>query len=391
MPALTLGERLREARKRVDLTQQQLADAAGLSVSTIRKLEQGARQEARLETVRQLATVLRIPTTRLVESGPERGPLGVEAPERWEPVRRALFVAGDPVDEPPTAVGVTAALHDALALAESARYRELAQALPALIRDARALVDVDAAGRAVHTWVMQLVGHTLVQHRQFDVAEMVVESALDGAESHRQAASVAATWCWLHLRRGRLDDAQRLAVCWADEVEPRRITRAAPEELEAWGKMLTRVAASAVRDNRPGTAAAALRYARAAAEALGDRRATGRLDRPSSVFDLVNVRRNEAEYAAIADRPDTVLEIAASVPHAPTNDHRRHLLDVAHAQAALKRREEAVGTLWGIWQEAPEWLAQQVYAQDILAGIVERRRTLTPEMRQLAEAVRLPL
>jgi len=44
-----------------------------------------------------------------------------------------------------------------------------------------------------------------------------------------------------------------------------------------------------------------------------------------------------------------------------------------------------------IRRTAPEWFAQQRYAHDIVAGIVQRRRTLTPEMRELADAVRLPL
>jgi hypothetical protein len=33
----------------------------------------------------------------------------------------------------------------------------------------------------------------------------------------------------------------------------------------------------------------------------------------------------------------------------------------------------------------------QRFARDILSGIIERRRKLTPEMRGLAAAVRLPL
>lgn len=39
---------------------------------------------------------------------------------------------------------------------------------------------------------------------------------------------------------------------------------------------------------------------------------------------------------------------------------------------------------------APQWLPHQRYARDIVGRIVEKRRTLTPEMRLIADAVGLP-
>jgi transcriptional regulator with XRE-family HTH domain len=46
-----IGDRLREARKRRGLTQRELAQLTGLSVSLVRKVEQGDYGEIRLETV----------------------------------------------------------------------------------------------------------------------------------------------------------------------------------------------------------------------------------------------------------------------------------------------------------------------------------------------------
>ena len=46
----TLGGRLASARKRRGLSQRELAQASGLSVSLIRKIEQGEREDTRLET-----------------------------------------------------------------------------------------------------------------------------------------------------------------------------------------------------------------------------------------------------------------------------------------------------------------------------------------------------
>jgi hypothetical protein len=57
----------------------------------------------------------------------------------------------------------------------------------------------------------------------------------------------------------------------------------------------------------------------------------------------------------------------------------------------VRQYPEAVAVLQDIRAAAPEWLAQQRYATDILTRIIGRRRSLTPEMRELARFLRLPL
>ena len=66
----TLGGRLASARKRRGLSQRELAQASGLSVSLIRKIEQGEREDTRLETARKLAAALGVPTTTLADQAP---------------------------------------------------------------------------------------------------------------------------------------------------------------------------------------------------------------------------------------------------------------------------------------------------------------------------------
>ncbi|GAA3518048.1 hypothetical protein FHR32_006317 [Streptosporangium album] len=46
--------------------------------------------------------------------------------------------------------------------------------------------------------------------------------------------------------------------------------------------------------------------------------------------------------------------------------------------------------LQDVRQRAPEWILTQRYARDILTAVIERRRSLTPEVRDLADAIRLP-
>lgn len=63
--ALTELKKLREARK---LTQQQLAEAAGIPISTIQKHERGVQNDAALSVAGKLATALDVPITALFDA-----------------------------------------------------------------------------------------------------------------------------------------------------------------------------------------------------------------------------------------------------------------------------------------------------------------------------------
>lgn len=60
-----IGSRVRDNRKLRGLTQQELARLSGLSVSLVRKLEQGEYGGIRLETVHKLAIALKVHTSAL--------------------------------------------------------------------------------------------------------------------------------------------------------------------------------------------------------------------------------------------------------------------------------------------------------------------------------------
>ncbi|MFI1799024.1 helix-turn-helix domain-containing protein [Streptomyces sp. NPDC020379] len=389
----TIGRRLHEVRKRRGLSQRELATASGVSLSLIRKLEQGERNDTRLETARRLAVALGVPTTRLLAE-PDDHEDDFPPPDQWAPVRQALTpgVRPDEPDEPPTVSGVLGALDSTLPLFSGDRYAELGPVLPALIRDADSLAEADAEGRAVRARVMQLTGWLLTQTRQFTAAHDALDRSLDGAPDRLHGAATVSTQCWLLLRQGRLAEARELATRWADEMEP-RMSRATPAELSAWGWLLLRLSAASVRDNRPGEAEQALRLAHSAAVAMGREFAP---DKDFlRAFGPVTVTLKRAENAMITDRPDVVLQLAERVPAGglrPTSNNRnRHLLDVAEAHVRSRQYAEAVDILQTIRRAAPQWLPNQRYARDILGRVIDRRRTLTPEMRTLADAVGVPM
>ncbi|MFR9723397.1 helix-turn-helix domain-containing protein [Streptomyces sp. MS19] len=382
-----VGKRVKQARKLRGLTRLELAEAAGVSVSTLRKLEQEERPSARMETLHALAKALRVPTMSLVKAAEPGGPRVSAATDAlWESARAALMKPPVQPDDPATVTGVTEVLEGGVRLYRSHRFGALAAALPPLIRDADAL---GGNGRPLRHRVLQLAAGALTHTRQFDVAEAVLTRALDTAGDRMESAATVNTLCWLLMRRGRLDEALALATRWADELEP-RISRATAAELAAWGLVLLNVSAAAVRDNQPGVAADALRLARAAA-------AIGREVHPAHeqmrTFGPTTVRMKAVEDALVRDHPDTALRLAARLPRHPVRPsvsvRARHTLAVAEAHARVGQYPEAFGRLSEARAASPEWFPNQTPARDVLRTVLEGRRALTPEMRAMAKSLGL--
>jgi transcriptional regulator with XRE-family HTH domain len=386
MEASTLGERIRNVRRRRGLTQRELATATGLSESFIKKVEQGRIEDMRLETARKVAVALNVPTMDIVSP---QHPEQQETPGAgiWAATRDALLSPQAPPDEHAAGQGTADTLLAAVKLYHANRYDRLALVLPALIRDSR------DAPPLTRSRVMQLAGSVMTQTRQRDAARAALEQSVAGAEatgSTTDAASAIVTMCWLMLTEGRFEDVRRLAADWADRTEPRLSTATVPE-ISAWGWLLLRGSAAAIRDNRPDEAADMMNLAEAAAVVTGTDRKDWR--HYWTTFGPATVAMKRTENALINGHPDIALRLAARVPGqlSPTSDNRnRHLIDVAAAHAELRRYDDSVAVLKQLNAQSGPWLAEQRSARDILGRIIARRRTLTPDMRELADAVRLP-
>lgn len=114
---------------------------------------------------------------------------------------------------------------------------------------------------------------------------------------------------------------------------------------------------------------------------------------PWHVFGPVTVSVAAAENATVQGNPKAALDIARKLTRLklPVRKYApSHRLDVAQAHVSLRQYPEAISVLQQLRQERPEWLPQQRHASDILTKIIRRRRTLTPEMRDLASFVSLP-
>ena len=382
-----IGDRIRNARKRCGLSQRELAELSGLSLSLIRKLEQGERPDTRVETLRKLAVAMGVPTTTLLAPAPAEQPPADGG--LWAPARQAItHPQRRDTPEPVTERGLTDALLAAVKLYHDNQYDQLARVLPGL------LADGEDAPPLLRSRILQLAGSIMVQTRQLDPARIALDRSVTDAEntgSVLDAASAVITMCWLLLLDRQFEQVRALAAQWADRVEP-RLSTATVREMSVWGWLLLRGSAAAIRDNRPGEAADMMRLAEAAAVATGRER--GGYQMYWTTFGPATVAMKRVENAVVDGRPDIALRLARHVPPdlRPTSDNRnRHLLDVSAAHLELRHYDDAFGILHALNGDAGPWLAEQRMARDLLAQIIHRRRTLTPEMRQLAAAIRLDL
>ncbi|WP_040808340.1 helix-turn-helix domain-containing protein [Nocardia concava] len=380
-----LGQRLRSVRKRRGLTQRELAAGSGVSVSFIRKIEQGERDDARIETLRRLAVGLGCPLTALI--GDEPRPPESRNGEFWAETRRAINSPREPSSEEPVTAGdVAESLNSAVRMYHDNDYEQLARVLPGLVEFS------GSAPPRLQARILQLAGSVMVQTRQLRTARTVLERSLAAAESTDDvldAASVVVTLCWLLLVERRFQQVDELAVTWADRIEP-RISTASERELSTWGWLLLRGSAAAIRDNRPDDAEDMMRFAQAAAVAV-KREPTVYHDY-WTLFGPATVAMKRVENAVIDDRPDLALRLARDVPTGlrPTSDNRnRHLLDVADAHLTLHRPDPALDILLQLSREARPWLVEQRLAKDLLTRMIGKRRTLTPDMRSLADLIHL--
>ncbi|MDG4784371.1 helix-turn-helix transcriptional regulator [Micromonospora sp. WMMD1102] len=401
----TLGDNIARHRRRQRLTQEQLAEHAGLSVETIRKLETNSRTSSRLPTIGRLARALGVRTTDLLGDA-------TSAAARREPdhlplslidIRRALTPARGPGGTvrlpdgpPPTLPTIRSRLRAADQAYHRGDYGTVLGILPSLITSGRLAVETASArarpqAHAALADVCYLTGELLIQLRAGDLAYTAISSALDAAEAAGDPILGALTVkgaSWLLLRQGRLAEAEQLAVSTADRVEP-RMSRAQPEELAVWGWLLLFGAAAAARDQRPDDATEMLDSAAAAGARLGDRPIPGRLAIVGG-FRSARAEMARVEAAAVTGDPAAVLRLSERMPVTATvpTSQRRHQLDVAWAHVQTGQYADATQVLTRLSRQAPAWLRHQRYARDIVADLAAaRRRAMGAELAELAALV----
>lgn len=394
-------DRLRDLRRRRGLTQEQLAERAGLSLGVVKKIEQGG--QARVDTYHTLARALGVRTSALFDPvGPHRTRRGDGDKIDLMPLRQAVAPPVGPhghpaavtVDEDgPDVDRLWATARQLAGAYHRDRYGEVAELLPALVLGAHAAVEHhrgsghQESALRLRANVLQMAGRYLTQVRAYDLAHMALRDAVRDAAAAGDMDEVAGAVYqqgWLLIRQGRLDEAEAVSVEAAEAVEP-KISRATRRGLGGWGKLLVHASSAAARNNRPEEARQLLRLARTAGAALGG---TTAVEESSwGRFDWRTVAFQGIENHLVAERPDRVLSLAGRLPPTRRAFARRHLLDVAQAHVLLRQGDEAEGILEALLAETPQWLRHQRLADDVFQGTLRlsKRRRATARQRRLAE------
>lgn len=390
----TTAERLKTLRS--GMTQEQLAEAAEVSVGVVRKLERGG--TASLPSLLAIASTLGTDIAVL---------LGQQAPRRSmdrdeRAALRTLSAAthdaaiGIPADtEPGTVTELRAVVQHADTAYWAGRYTELGTLLAALLPEARArydavgtgereaaaglLADVfQTAGMAANVWGSRDLAYAALTYGR----QIAVQAGDDLREAH-----LAATTAWVNLRDGRTAQGFALAAARAERIEP-RMSEHDPDRLSVYGQLVTNAAVAASRGGASAdTAREYLSQAHAVGARLGSEYARGGHAQPYgplyAATQAMSIAVALGDTAGALRLMDTV-RLDETVPLAT---RARYGLDVALTHVECRRWDRAADTLEAVCTMAPGWVQHQMLPGVIisrLAGVSVGR------LRGLAHAAGCP-
>lgn len=399
-----MGNRVVELRRRRGMTQEELAETAGLHVNVIKKIENGG--TARMESYHAIARALGVvtmtfvlPSTVAPEPADARDDRDIVLADLRGVIVPPIGLSGpiyrDHLDEgEPNLDRLNRAAHALFSAYHADRYDDVAQLAPALIRSAHFHVDAVPESQRrdavrLRGDLLGVTGRYLIQVRAHDLALIALRDAIrDASEAGDQVLAVSAigSQAWIMLRQARFADVEQVCAAIADDIEP-RLSSATPNELAAWAWMLMRASAAAARNNRPEEAREYLSTAAAAAARIGVQHED--LDGHIN-FGPLTVAVKGPENELIAGHPDRALELSEQLPRGVgkvnPSGWNRHLLDRARAQLQIGQVDEATLTLTGLRQQSGNWMRHQRLARDIVRDLLKaRKRMPSDQQRALAD------
>ncbi|MGW2818005.1 helix-turn-helix domain-containing protein [Streptomyces sp. NPDC001415] len=395
----SIGDRIARLRLRRKLTQEGLAERAGLSADVVRKLEQGVRQTARLTTINALAKALDVEPSMLVGQpmtfevrSEEDQPSVLALRQAISPVSDLLGEDPDPED-PPLLTELQASLRSTERIRREGRMGAIGVLLPQLIRDAKAVTRdrdglVAAAAQSVLAEAYQVAATTLTALGKEDAAFTALERSMDAArrgdDPHLEIVGISSL-AWIFTKQGRLADAERVALTTAERIEPN--FRSQSIELALWGILLLRAATAAVRLQRQETVKDLLNMASAAAARIG----TDRLDY-ATPFGPTNAGIAKVNFLVEMGENTAALRAARAVPDLeslPPTWRARFHVDRALAHAELNNDDHALQALLVAERTAPEWMRYHATSRHLVADLRGRERRRTSPLAELAHRLDL--
>jgi transcriptional regulator with XRE-family HTH domain len=393
----TIGQRVRDARLRLGLTQADVAAALGRTQGWVSKVEKGAVELDRTSVINSLAGVLHVHPNELID----RPYTGATAANQWQKSASAIIRELRRHDLTPVFDGrprpaedlwaATATLHR---LRDDANNTAILAALPDLLREARALAEVSSGREREEAYGVYAIackfGHTSAHALGHpELVTMTCERAAWAAErSGDELMPAVAHWMrvWDMWATADWDDAVSLSDRALRAVEP-LYDRGDPLAIRVWGTLHLREAVSAARGSREDEARRRIAEAREAAERAA--RTPPRFDRHSLTFSRGNVAIHSVSVELELSNQDQALRLhhqidPGVVRDLPPSRRGSYALDLARAYLWSGHRERALSELERAERIAPQLIRHHPIARATLrriraaerAGVGERIRRM---------------
>ena len=387
---ISIGERLRTARKERGFSQRELADRAGISTDMISRIERDDRGLS-LPTMYKLADALGMDPSRLLgkrerleKGGQNRGVLGVRDAilTSWDIPGLDL---GD--DGPPATLDeLRRAVDTGWELYWTGHLGLLASLLPPLLSSGRATereMGAPAAGLLAQAY--QLAADLMVHCGQdvlaFAGAARAIRAASRG-DDPLQEATLAGTLSWALLHQGRLDQAEEVAALAAAKAEPRG--QVPIKHLTVYGALLLSAAAPAAAAGNADAVASYMTEAKIA----GMRFTEGDRHDYEVSFGPSQLAMQAVHQQAALREPARALAAARVVNRADlrTISWGALHMDVAQANLDLGRTPAAVEALLTAHGTSSEWARHQGPWRALAVSAVRAGRRRDTRTELLAKA-----
>jgi transcriptional regulator with XRE-family HTH domain len=393
------GQRIASHRGRRGLTQQELADLVGISLSMMKKIESGDRPVTRFSQLVQFAQALRIKDLRELTGVPlPLMPDGRQGHPSANAVYTALMARGRDVKEPLDLAALAGQIERAWQTWQSPsafRYDAVGQQLPPLLRQAQAAVNRSEGAQRrealrlastlyqlTRTWTKRVGEYEL----SMIAADRAVSSALD-ADDPDLAGAAAWNLAMILSAQGKTEHARAVVRQAIEELKP-RLDQPSPERLAVFGGLHLLGATEAAREDKAGEAQQLL----GAAERVAAK--TGETNHFRMVFGPTNVVLHRVATAVELGRTDEALDLAewVAVDQALAVERRLTFhLDAARCYVQKRNDVAAVHMLQRIHRESPEDLCYSSVVRATLRQLGSRAKpAIEPDLRPLLDAAGLP-
>ena len=396
--AQLVGEQIAYHRKRLGLSQVELAGLIGRSDSWVSQVERGVRAIDRLSVLQKVADALGVPVAELRGSELTDTDSSDTRPEAFESLRLTLTghpaaaaVLGDtPGAVTDDQVSELQELHSQVwPLVHASRYNDLAPLVADLVPRleqavrGKASAEQARAARELLTDTYQAVAAMLAKIGEGDAAWIAADRAAFVAESTANPLAVAASlfrMAHVFLSLGLLAQAQAVASATASGLDRQSST---PEALSLRGAFRLVLAIAAARENDRAQAYAYLDQARDIAAQIGEDR-----DDYGTEFGPTNTALHAVAVAVELGDAGHALDLAHSIEPEQLSAERqaRYSIDLATAHAMRRQIGESLRYLQVAEKLTPEQTRTHRVARAVARDLLQLSGSrVRPELRELAE------